>query len=390
MLVSEKIGFTAKVKSLSDLALEHYLKEIAPDSPCGENLETDSVFISLEQEAKGTPERQIGDSIVPAKDPDWKKVRDLAFSLLERSRDIQVAIHLTCALVHTDGFSGLDNALTLIQGYLQKYWDDVYPHQDPEDDYPVLRMNTLSTLNDYIRIIDPLINIPLTISTLGNFSWSQIESSKSKVDALSHMTQEAYSKRDFDKNSAATLEEAKKMAYDELTSIEAAFSSTNIESLKSLEKTIKHALEQAEGIVATTSDKAGSENAPDISRLITLLKSLQNFLDEKIKQIEAVALEQSASEAELADQTGTGASFTKGGVAKVKTTGIQSRQDVISEIDEICKYFEHYEPSSPVPFLLQRAKKLLSMNFMEILQDLTPDAVSQAEKICGAQKQDQT
>jgi type VI secretion system protein ImpA len=35
---------------------------------------------------------------------------------------------------------------------------------------------------------------------------------------------------------------------------------------------------------------------------------------------------------------------------------------------------------------LQRAKKLLSMNFMEILQDLTPDAVSQAEKICGVQK----
>ncbi|MDD1618155.1 MAG: hypothetical protein LUQ52_01280, partial [Methylococcaceae bacterium] len=110
----------------------------------------------------------------------------------------------------------------------------------------------------------------------------------------------------------------------------------------------------------------------------------------KIKRIEAVALEQNTSETEIADQTGTGASFTKGGVAKVKTTGIQSRQDVISEIDEICKYFEHYEPSSPVPFLLQRAKKLLSMNFMEILQDLTPDAVSQAEKICGAQKQDQT
>jgi len=376
------------VKSLSDLALEHYLKEIAPDSPCGENLETDSVFISLEQEAKGTPERQIGDSIVPAKDPDWKKVRDLAFSLLERSRDIQVAIHLTCALVHTDGFNGLDNALTLIHEYLQKYWDDVYPRPDPEDDYPVLRMNTLSTLNDYNRIIDPLINIPLTISTLGNFSWNQIESSKNKVDALSHMTQEAYSKRDFDKNSAATLEEAKKMAYDELTSIEAAFSSTNIESLKSLEKTIKHALEQAERIVATTSDKAGSENAPDISRLIVLLKSLQNFLNEKIKQIEAIALEQSTSEAEIADQTGTG--FTKESVAKVKTTGIQTRQDVISEIDEICKYFEHYEPSSPVPFLLQRAKKLLSMNFMEILQDLTPDAVSQAEKICGTQKQDQT
>ncbi len=378
------------MKSLSDLALENYLKEIAPGSPCGENLETDSVFISLEQEAKGTPERQIGDSIVSAKDPDWKKVRDLAFSLLERSRDIQVAMHLTCALVHTDGFSGLDNGLTLIQEYLQKYWDDVYPRQDPEDDYPVLRMNTLSTLNDYNRILDPLINIPLTISTLGNFSWNQIETSKNKVDALSHMTQEAYSKRDFDKDSPVTLEEAKKMASDELTSIEAAFNSTNIETLKSQEKTIKHALEQAEGIVAITSDKVGSENAPDVSRLITLLKSLQKLLGEKIKLIEAIALEQRVSEAEIMDQVGTGVGLTKGGVAKVKTAGIQTRQEVISEIDEICKYFEHYEPTSPVPFLMQRAKKLLSMNFMEILQDLTPDAVSQAEKICGVQKQDQT
>jgi len=390
VLVSNAVKFTEKVKSLSDLALERYLKEIAPGSPCGENLETDSAFADLEQEIKGTPERQIGDSIVPAKEPDWKKVRDSAFLLLERSRDIQVTMHLTCALVHTDGFSGLDNGLTLIQEFLQKYWDDVYPRQDPEDDYPVLRMNTLSTLNDYNRILDPLINIPLTISTLGNFSWNQMETSKNKADALSHMTQEAYLKKDFDKDSPDTLDEAKKKASDELASIEAAFKSTNIETLKYQEKTIKHAIEMAEGIVAITSDKAGSENAPDISRLIALLKSLQKLLDEKIKLIEAIALEQSVSEAEIVAQVGTGIGLTKGGVAKVKTTGIQTREDVISEINEICKYFEHYEPSSPVPFLLQRAKKLLSMNFMEILQDLTPDAVSQAEKICGVQKQNQT
>jgi len=60
---------------------------------------------------------------------------------------------------------------------------------------------------------------------------------------------------------------------------------------------------------------------------------------------------------------------------------------VIRAIDEICKYFERYEPSSPVPFLLLRAKKLLAMNFMEILRDMTPDAVNQAENICGVQEE---
>ena len=378
------------MKSLSDLALERYLKEIAPGSPCGENLETDSAFADLEQEIKGTPERQIGDSIIPAKEPDWKKVRDLGFSLLERSRDIQVIMHLTCALIHTDGFSGLDNGLRLIRELLQKHWDDVYPLQDPEDDYPVLRMNTLSTLNDYNKILDPLLNFPLTNSKLGNFSWNQIETSKNKVDALSHMTQDAYLKQGFDKSSPDTLEEAKKKASDELASIEAAFKDTNFETLKYHEKTIKHAIEQAEGIVAITSDKAGSENAPDISRLITSLKSLQKLLDEKIKLKEASALEQSTSETEALDELASAAGLAKVGVAAIKSNGIHTREDVISAIDVICKYFERYEPSSPVPFLMQRAKKLLSMNFMEILQDLTPDAVSQAEKICGVQKQNNT
>lgn len=374
---------------MSDLALEHYLKEIAPGSPCGENLETDPAFIDLEQEMKGTPERQIGGSIVPAKGPDWKKVRDLALALLVRSRDIQVTMHLTCALVHTDGFSGLEKGLTLTQEFLLNHWDDVYPRQDHEDDYPVLRMNTLSTLNDYERILDPLINTPLTKSKLGNFSWHQIETSKNTVEALSHLNQDAYTeslKKGNYKNYPETLEEAKKKVSDELASIEAAFRETTLEILKYQEKMIKHALEQAEKIVAITSEKAGSENAPDISRLITLLKSLQKLLDEKIQLKEASVLEQSASETEALDEMATAAGLTKTGVAK----GIHTREDVISAIDSVCKYFERYEPSSPVPFLLQRAKKLLSMNFMEILQDLTPDAVSQAEKICGVQKNNQT
>lgn len=370
---------------MSDLALERYLKEIAPGSPCGENVEADPGFADLERETKGTPERQIGDSIIPAKEADWKRVRDLAFPLLERSRDIQVTMHLTCALVHTDGYDGLDFGLTLIKDYLQRYWDEIYPRQDPEDDYPVLRMNTLSTLNDYDKILDPLANIPLTLSKLGNYSWNQIETLKNKVDALSHMTQDTYSKRDFDKDSPDTLEEATKKASDELASIDAAFKDTDFETLKSREKTLKHALEQAEEILAITSEKAGSENAPDVSRLITLLKSIQKLLAEKIKIKEASVLEQDASKAAAPDEL-VPSGLAGRNTATVKGTGIQSREDVIAAIDVICKYFERYEPSSPVPFLLQRAKNLLSMNFMEILQDLTPDAVSQAEKICGVRK----
>ena len=377
---------------MSNLSLDHFLIDISPDSPCGENLGQDHVFAQLENEAKFIPERQMGNVIIPEKGPDWKKVRDSALTLLERSRDIQVAMHLTCGLVQTDGFKGLDNGLSLINGLLQKHWDDVHPRQDPEDDYPVLRMNTLATLNDDKKIIDPLLNLPLTKSRLGEFSWNQIEASKSKVEALSHMSQEGYVeslKKSLNKDAPGTLEEAKIKASAYLDSIGAAFNETDLQNLRDLGNTIKHTLEQAEAILAISSDKAGSENAPDISRFIKLFKNLQKLFDEKIKLKEALALEQGESEAVRLDVLAM-TDITQRGVKTVKGNGIHSREDVIFAIDGICKYFESYEPSSPVPFLLQRAKKLLSMNFMEILQDLTPDAISQAENICGTQQQKKT
>ena len=52
-------------------------------------------------------------------------------------------------------------------------------------------------------------------------------------------------------------------------------------------------------------------------------------------------------------------------------------------LDKACDYFERHEPSSPVPLLLRRAKRLVSKDFMEILRDLAPDGVSQAENIGG-------
>jgi type VI secretion system protein ImpA len=62
---------------------------------------------------------------------------------------------------------------------------------------------------------------------------------------------------------------------------------------------------------------------------------------------------------------------------------ITSRDDVVRMLDRICEYYERNEPSSPVPLLLRRAKRLVSKDFMEIMRELVPDGVAQAEKIRG-------
>jgi type VI secretion system protein ImpA len=64
---------------------------------------------------------------------------------------------------------------------------------------------------------------------------------------------------------------------------------------------------------------------------------------------------------------------------------IRSRDDVIRVLDKLCDYYAQYEPSSPLPLLLKRAKRLTSLSFMEIIQDLAPDAVAQAKSIGGTE-----
>ncbi|MCY2964693.1 MAG: type VI secretion system protein TssA, partial [Planctomycetota bacterium] len=72
-----------------------------------------------------------------------------------------------------------------------------------------------------------------------------------------------------------------------------------------------------------------------------------------------------------------------GRMAQALTGEILTRDDVVKAIDKICEYYARHEPSSPLPLLLKRAKRLSTMSFMEILQDLVPDGVPQAQLFGG-------
>jgi type VI secretion system protein ImpA len=56
---------------------------------------------------------------------------------------------------------------------------------------------------------------------------------------------------------------------------------------------------------------------------------------------------------------------------------IASRAEVIRVLDSVLRYYVQYEPSSPVPVLLSRAKRLVPKSFMQIMEDLAPDSMQQ-------------
>jgi type VI secretion system protein ImpA len=54
------------------------LAPVSEDAPCGPDLEYDAEFLALEDAARGKAEQQFGDTIIPAEDPDWRKVQQLS------------------------------------------------------------------------------------------------------------------------------------------------------------------------------------------------------------------------------------------------------------------------------------------------------------------------
>ena len=62
---------------------------------------------------------------------------------------------------------------------------------------------------------------------------------------------------------------------------------------------------------------------------------------------------------------------------------VRSRQDAIRALDAVSTYFRQHEPSSPIPMLLDRAKRLVSKSFLEVLADIAPEALGQARSAGG-------
>ncbi len=60
---------------------------------------------------------------------------------------------------------------------------------------------------------------------------------------------------------------------------------------------------------------------------------------------------------------------------------IQSREDVARAIDSICEYYARHEPGSPVPLALTRAKTWVTMSFLDVLKDISPGSVGEAERV---------
>ncbi len=342
---------------MSLIDVENLLKDISAEDPCGLDLEYDTEFGEIERSAQGKPEQQVGDSVIPKQEADWASVKKLTLSIFGRTKDLRLAVHLTRSLLQLEGFVGLNEGLALIKGLLERYWDNVHPQLDPDDNNdPTIRINTLSTLSDPESMLQAIRESILLVSPVfGRISFRDILIANGKLTLSSNSDEKII----------------------DIATIDGAFMDADVEVLQATADAISQSIESANLIESLTMDKVGSMQMLDFSGLSNLLKEVQKIMNEQLGRRGVVDSEVSKN----AEEDIPTVSSTESAIAI--SGQINSREDVIKALDMACKYFKQHEPSSPVPLLLERAKRLVTMDFMDILRDLTPAGVTQAEEIGG-------
>ncbi|MDJ0943319.1 MAG: type VI secretion system protein TssA [Kiloniellales bacterium] len=347
---------------MPELKVDDLLQEVSADQPCGENLEYDPDFIALDEAARDKAAPMLGEGSAEA--VDWAAVEEQATSLFARTKDLRVALHLARAALNLRGLPGFLESLRLIHGCLDRYWEPVHPQLDPADDLdPTVRLNILEGLSNPDTFLHDLKASRLVVSpTFGPVSYREVAIANGEISPTGE-----------DDSGALGAAE-----------INAAFLECDLEELRLAAEAGGALVQIVEDIEAKVAEQVGAQNAPNFESLRASLLPIRGLLAEKLS---ARGGDDGAREAAAAGEADQGPDVptapAAGPIGVVKT-----RQDVVRLLDMICEYYARNEPSSPVPLLLKRAKGLVAKEFIDILRDLVPDAVGEAERIRGSEGTD--
>jgi type VI secretion system protein ImpA len=329
------------------------LAPISVESPSGPNLEYDTEFAKLERTAQGKPEQQMGSTVMAAEEPDWKAVSKDAQALLARTKDLRVAIHLAKALLRLGGLEGFSEGVAVLRGLVDGYWDTVHPV--PEDADDPMRMNTLAALVDGPTLAAVRTTPLVSSRALGRFSLRDIAVAQGE------------------------LPPAPDQPAPQMATIDGAFDSIEVEALTATASAAKAALDDVNTIETLVTEKVGGSQAVNLAKLATMLAAAHKAL------AAALGRRQGAADTGGGDAIG-GVVGDGGGTTSRRSSvpgDINSREDVVAALERIVAYYERHEPTSPLPIVMKRAKRMVTMSFLEIMKDVAPDAMSQAELLRG-------
>jgi type VI secretion system protein ImpA len=331
------------VRATLESQLERLAGPVTAERPGGRNLDDSPELAAFDAL------RVFGLLTPPTEEPDWRGLHERALALLQESRDLRIVAHLVAAAAHIGTLNDVLSIFPLIDQWLTTHWDDIHPKVDED---AIARRNALNCFADRVAITDPLRRLPL----------------------LEHPQVGALSLRDIDIAMGVQPNPDPDREPRQESEITAALMGADAAKVLQLNETIAKAERALASIQDCARTHAGAAAVPDFDRLVAQLARIQKLITPRIP---AAAASNREVEPALGSNAGAGSPAFVGVV--------QSRQQAVQALEAVAVYFRGAEPSSPIPLLLERAKRWAAMDFLQVLADIAPDALDQARRATGSQ-----
>ena len=324
------------------------LTPIPGSNPSGESLRYNPLYDKIKDARREDDDAPQGDWQRERKTADFKTVLKLAGdALATKTKDLQLAVWLTEALLRTEGFAGLRQGVELCRGLLDGFWDTLYP--EIEDGDLELRAAPLDWLGGYLDTA--LRNAPCTRSGLGYFKYKESRATGYEEQAAENETKRAARE--------AAIAEGKITAED----FDNASRATPTAQYETWVGDLDGALESLEALKAISEEKFG-EYAPSYSKLQTGLEEVRQVVNSLLqKKLDADGRtaapppvdEPPVDEAPVSYSSGAAAAPARAPVRRA-VSGIEpaDADEAALRLAAVAKFLRQADPYSPAPYLMLR------------------------------------
>ena len=261
---------------------------------------------------------------------------------------MRIIAWLTLANTHLHGIKDFADGLKLTLALCEQYWDAIHPRIEVDGDSDsYMRMNAIAAFSESITVLrrTTLVKLPLALT------FRDIELAFNK---------------------------APEVAYG-LAQIEPILTNALVANSAEL-AAVTEAYTSYQALCKLVDDRVDATETPDMGRLTDVLKPVARGLERLLAAATGDSTDDTSAQSGDA-AVGDGASASGSG----GSSAVQNREDVHRALERVCAYLERHEPSNPASLFARRAQRMLSMQFLDIMRELSPDSVSHLETLTGKQ-----
>ena len=359
-----------------------FLASIDSSSPSGADLRNDARFHAIENRLEGASRparlRLIEGGGTGSVELNWGDLLDDAGTLAQSGRDLRLLVIVARLLTNERGLAGLAEGLDLVAQSVTQYWDSLHPALR---DAATKREAALRRINALYQLENP------DGGVLGDLEFATLLAPRGLGPITGGDLAAASLSR-----SAYMAEAPKGLGEKELAELVARHDARLNKVTAACRAT---AAERPEDMAALTGDLAAARAglaaleaalAPHVTENDVAIRfdALGKMLARIGQTLEAGGDPAPSSQTEVSAMPADPApSAAAAPVAPSAPGQINSRRDVERSLDQIIAFYERTEPSSPIPHLARRMRKMVPMNFMQLMEEIAPSGLKEFRNTAG-------